>query len=134
MATRICGEFEVTMPPQEPSELAREAGLHRMSLDKRYRGELEGVGKGEMLAAHGARPDSAGYVALERVTGTLGGKAGSFVILHQGLMDRGTPSLSIAVVPDSGTDGLAGLTGRMGITVADGKHYYDFEYDLPEAP
>ncbi|WP_368411394.1 DUF3224 domain-containing protein [Paludisphaera mucosa] len=134
MATRICGEFEVKMAPQQPGDLAREAGVHRMALDKRYRGDLEAVGKGEMLAAHGAVEGSAGYVAIERVTGTLQGRSGSFVIQHHGIMDRGAPGLSITVVPDTGTDGLEGLAGKMGITVGEGKHYYDFEYTLPDVP
>jgi hypothetical protein len=77
---------------------------------------------------------SAGYVAMERVTGTLAGRSGSFAIQHHGIMDRGAPSLSITVVPDSGAGELAGITGRMGITIEEGKHFYDFEYDIPDAP
>ena len=134
MKTRICGEFEVAMAAQEPSQPAREAAVGRMSLDKRYRGELDGVGKGEMLAVQGEVKGSAGYVALERITATLQGRPGSFVIQHHGIMDRGEPSLTITVVPDSGTGELIGLTGRMGITIEGGKHYYDFEFDLPEVP
>lgn len=134
MATQISGEFEVTMTPQEPGATAGEAAVHRMSLDKRYRGALEAVGKGEMLAVHGDVKGSAGYVAMERVTGTLDGRAGSFAILHRGVMDRGAPDLLITVVPDSGTGELVGISGRMGITIDAGKHSYDFEYELPESP
>ncbi|WP_165074467.1 DUF3224 domain-containing protein [Paludisphaera rhizosphaerae] len=134
MAMQVRGEFEVTMTPQEPSPLAGEAGVHRMALDKRYHGELDAVGKGEMLAAHGGVKGSAGYVAMERITGTLQGRAGSFVVQHHGIMDRGEPSLSITVVPDSGTEGLVGISGKMGITITEGKHFYDFSYDLSDAP
>lgn len=134
MATRIRGEFEVTLTTQEPGEAAREAGVQRRSIEKRYRGDLDAVGRGEMLAVHGGVEGSAGYVAMERVTGTLAGRSGSFAIQHQGVMDRGAPSLSITVVPDSGTGELAGITGRMGITIEEGRHSYDFEYDIPDAP
>lgn len=133
MSTNVRGEFRVTMTPLEASPSAGEAGVHRMSPDKRYLGALEAVGRGEMLAAHGGVEGSAGYVALERITGTLLGRSGGFVVQHHGLMDRGEPSLSITVVPDSGTDGLAGISGKMGITIADGKHFYEFEYDLADA-
>lgn len=134
MPMQIRGEFEVTMTAHEPGEDAKEAGVHRRSLRKRYRGELDAVGLGEMLAVHGDVKGSAGYVAMERVTGTLAGRSGSFAIQHHGIMDRGAPSLSIAVIPDSGVGELAGIAGRMGIVVEDGKHFYDFEYDLPDAP
>ena len=133
MAMQVRGEFDVTMAAQEPSLAAGEAGVHRMSLDKRYHGDLDAVGKGEMLAAHGGVKGSAGYVALERITGTLRGRSGSFVVQHHGLMNRGEPSLTITVVPDSGTEGLVGISGKMGITITEGKHFYEFEYDLPDA-
>ena len=84
-----------------------------------------------MLAAGTAVKGSAGYVAIERVTGTLGGKSGGFVLMHTGIMNRGTPSLTVTVVPDSGTGDLTGLTGTMAIEITGGKHFYVLEYDLP---
>jgi hypothetical protein len=124
--------FDVKLTPQPRGEHLG-SGLDRMSADKQYRGDLDGTGKGEMLAAGTPVKDSAGYVAVERVTGTLQGRSGSFVLLHRGVMDRGAQHLTITVVPDSGTDQLVGLVGTMGITITDGKHFYDFEYTLPPA-
>jgi hypothetical protein len=106
--------------------------LGRMLLDKQYHGALEAKGAGQMLATHGTVAGSAAYVALETVTGRLQGREGSFALVHRGLMERGTPSLEIAVVPDSGTGALAGLSGRMGIRVEGHQHFYDFEFTLPE--
>jgi Protein of unknown function (DUF3224) len=105
--------------------------LGRYSLDKQYHGDLEATGKGEMLTAGTDVKGSAGYVAMERVTGTLAGRKGSFVLQHTGTMNRGTPALTVSVVPDSGTDELAGLTGTLTIVIADGKHSYSLEYSLP---
>lgn len=104
-----------------------------MSLDKQFHGDLEGTSKGQMLTAGTAVKDSAGYVAIERVDGTLKGQRGSFVLQHSGTMTRGAPQLVITVVPDSGTGQLVGLAGKMTILIADGKHSYEFEYTLPEA-
>jgi hypothetical protein len=106
------------------------AQLGRMSIDKTFHGDLEATTIGEMLAARTAVDGSAGYVAIERVTGKLHGKAGTFVLQHSGTMDRGKPSLSVSVVPDSGTDELKGLQGKLEILIADGKHSYVFEYSL----
>ena len=122
------GTFEVQLTPQDTGD----PGLGRMTLDKQFHGELEAVSKGQMLSAAGEVKGSAGYVAMERVTGILHGKSGSFLLQHSGTMDRGTPSLSVTVVPDSGTDGLAGLKGRMAIQIDAGKHSYEFEYTLPD--
>jgi hypothetical protein len=105
-----------------------EGGLGRMSIDKQFHGDLEGTSKGQMLTAATSVKDSAGYVAIERVTGTLGGRKGSFALQHSGTMARGAPQLTITVVPDSGTGELVGLAGKMTIRIADGKHFYDFEY------
>jgi hypothetical protein len=102
-----------------------------MSLAKRFHGDLEGTSQGQMLAAATAVKGSAGYVAIELVTGALGGRRGSFVLQHSGTMTRGTPQLTIAVVPDSGTDELAGLQGRMTITIEGGAHSYELDYSLP---
>jgi len=102
-----------------------------MSLDKQFHGDLEGTSKGEMLAVQSGVQGSAGYVAMERVTGTLAGRSGTFVLQHSGTMNRGEPGLTITVVPDSGTGGLEGLTGKMTIAIREGKHFYGFEYELP---
>lgn len=136
MTNHASGPFEVKLTPQKPDNAAAEAaGLSRMSAEKLYHGDLEGTGKGEMLAS---RPDAKGsgaYVAIERVTGLLKGRSGTFVLVHNGVMNRGTPQLSITVVPDSGAGELAGLAGKMTINIAaDGKHSYEFEYTLPEKP
>ena len=126
VTTRASGEFEVKMAP-----LATDAPVGRMSLDKVFHGDLEGTSKGEMLAAMTAVEGSAGYVAIERVTGTLAGRTGTFLLQHSGIMSRGAPSLVITVVPDSGTGELEGLAGTMNIIIAGGKHSYEFDYTLP---
>ena len=107
--------------------------LARMSIDKEFKGDLAATSKGEMLSAGTAVKGSAGYVAIERVIGTLAGRRGSFVLQHNGLMNRGAPHLVITVVPDSGTGELAGLSGTMAIIIADGKHSYELDYSLPAA-
>jgi hypothetical protein len=112
---------------------AEGSALARMSIDKQFRGDLDGVSRGEMLSAGTATRGSAGYVAIERVEGTLNGRRGTFVLQHTGTMNRGTPQLSIAVVPDSGTAELAGLSGTLNIIMADGKHAYEFDYTMPAA-
>jgi hypothetical protein len=118
------------MTPQAPDASAGEAPIGRMILDKQFHGDLEATSQGQMLAAGTEVKGSAGYVAMERVTGTLHGRGGTFVLMHTGIMNRGTPSLKITVVPDSGTGGLAGLAGSMTIDIVDGKHTYGFEYTL----
>jgi len=100
-----------------------------MTLDKQFQGDLQATGKGEMLTA-GTEVGSAVYVAIERVTGTLGGRRGSFVLVHHGTMTQEAQSLTITVVPDSGTAELAGIAGAMTINIVDGAHGYDFEYTL----
>jgi hypothetical protein len=104
-----------------------------MSIDKRYHGDLEATGQGQMLTGGTNIKNSAGYVAIERVTGTLKGRKGSFILQHNGVMNRGTPSLVISIVPDSGTDQLDGLRGTMSIRIEDGKHFYDLTYTLGTA-
>ena len=106
----------------------------RSSIDKRFHGPLHATSRGEMLTAVTSVKGSAGYVAIERVTGTLDGRAGTFVLQHDATMTRGAPELTIVVVPDSATGGLAGLAGRMGIRIEGGKHFYDFDYTLPPRP
>lgn len=129
---RASGTFEVKMVPQD--DKSEDANLGRMLLDKQFHGDLEATGKGQMLTAMTPVQGSAGYVAIEKVSGTLHGKTGTFVLQHTGTMTRGTPQLSITVVPDSGTGQLAGITGRMDIKVEGGKHSYELEYILAEAP
>ncbi len=121
------------LSPQGLSDPGTEAGLGRMSIDKQFRGDLQGSSKGEMLAAGTVVKGSAGYVAMERVSATLHGKTGTFVLQHSGLMRRGAPQLIVSVVPDSGTGELAGLAGTMTIRIAGGKHSYEFEYTLDDA-
>ena len=125
------GPFEVKLTPQDDK---LDPTLARLIIDKQFHGDLEATSKGTMLSAGTAVKGSAGYVAIELVTGTLHGRTGTFVLQHNATMNRGVPSLSITVVPDSGTGQLTGLTGTMNIVIADGKHSYDFSYTLPEAP
>jgi Protein of unknown function (DUF3224) len=127
---RATGTFDVKLAPQ--ADAAVDASLGRMSIDKQFRGDLEGTSKGQMLTAGTAVKDSAGYVAIEKVTGTLSGRNGTFILQHSATMTRGTPHLTIIVVPDSGTDQLVGLTGTMTIIIEGAKHSYEFEYQLPE--
>ena len=136
MTQHASGPFQVKVTPQKPdSQVARSANLGRLSIDKRYHGDLEGTAKGEMLATQSEVKGSAGYVALERVTGRLLGRSGSFVLQHSATMKRGVPKLSIKVVPDSGTAELAGLSGSMRITVApDGAHTYEFDFRIGPPP
>ena len=130
MTTHAKGTFEIELNPQGPQDKAEGATLARMSIDKRFHGDLEAVSKGEMLSAMTEVMGSGGYVAIERVTGTLRGNTGAFVLQHTGTMTRGAPQLTVSVVPDSGIGQLAGLAGTMTIDIVDGKHFYDFEYTL----
>lgn len=127
------GPFEVTITPQPADDYADGNSLARLTIDKQFHGDLEATSKGQMLSAMGSVKGSAGYVAIERVTGTLGGRRGSFVLQHHGSMNRGAPTLVITVVPDSGTDELGGLAGTMVIDITNGKHTYAFEYTLARA-
>lgn len=128
--TKATGTFEVKLNPQDQGA---DAPVGRMEIDKQFQGDLTGTSKGQMLmAASSSVKDSAGYVAIERVTGTLNGRRGSFYLQHNGVMTRGVGELTITVVPDSGTDQLVGLRGKMNIIIAEGKHSYEFEYTLGE--
>ena len=129
---RAEGTFDVKLEAKA-ADASGDPGIGRMTIDKVFAGDLEATSKGQMLSAMGSVQGSAGYVAIERVTGTLHGRRGSFVLQHTGLMDRGKPSLSVIIVPDSGTDQLAGLSGRLDIVIEGGKHSYVLEYILPEA-
>lgn len=125
------GPVDVTMKPQS----AVDAVVGRFALDKQYQGDLEGTGTGEMLTGLTAVQGSAGYVAIEKITGTLAGRRGRFLLQHSGTMSRGQPARVITVIPDSGTGELTGLTGTMDIQIArDGSHSYTFSYRLPEKP
>jgi len=128
---KAVGTFDVKITPQA-SDLSPEGpNLGRMSIDKQYHGDLDAVAKGEMITAAGlAVKESAAYSAVERVTGTLHGRKGSFALQHTGVMDRGKPSLNITVVPDSATGELSGLTGRMDIIIEGKQHSYVFEYEI----
>jgi hypothetical protein len=128
------GTFEVKLKPQAPDDKAEGSTLGRLSIDKQFKGDLEGTGKGEMLTAATDVKGSAAYVAIERVTGTLHGRSGSFVLVHRGIMTSSTQHLDLAVVPDSGSGQLVGLSGKMTIKIDGGKHSYELEYSLPEAP
>ncbi|HEY5027991.1 MAG TPA: DUF3224 domain-containing protein [Candidatus Angelobacter sp.] len=125
------GTFEVKLAPQTDDK--GDAALGRMTIDKELHGDLEGTSKGQMLTGMTDVKGSAGYVAIEKVTGTLKGRSGTFILQHTGTMNRGALQLTITVVPDSGTGQLTGLAGNFGIKIADGKHSYDFEYTLPES-
>jgi hypothetical protein len=127
------GPFDVKLEAQGEADKGDGSTLGRYSLDKQYHGVLEGTSKGTMLTAGTEVKGSAGYVAFERITGTVKGRSGSFVLQHSGTMARGELQQSITVVPDSGTGQLAGLTGKMTIIIAAGKHSYEFEYSLPAA-
>ena len=130
MTTHARGTFDVKIMPLK-SEDSPDQAFKRMSIDKQFHGDIEGTSKGEMLTAGSNVKDSGVYVAIERVSGTLNGKHGTFLLHHTGIMERGKPHLSINVVPDSGTAELEGLTGTMNIIISpDGKHSYDFEYSL----
>ena len=125
------GAFEVKVVPIVQTEHAGGTTLGRFSLAKTFHGDLEGAGAGEMLTAGTSVAGSAGYVAIERVEGTLGGRKGSFVLQHLGSMAHGEQNLTITVVPDSGTGALAGLEGKLQIAIEGKAHFYIFEYSLP---
>jgi hypothetical protein len=125
MPARASGTFEVKLTPQDGGD-----PVGRMTIDKQFSGELVGTSRGQMLAIRTDVQGSAGYVAMERVSGTLAGRTGTFALQHSGIMDRGAPSLTVTVVPDSATGDLAGLRGQMTIDIRDGAHHYAFEYEL----
>ncbi len=127
------GSFEVTMHAEPPYDTADGITLARASFDKRFSGPLDASSKVHMLAARTPVETSAAYVALERITGTLDGRKGSFVVVHVGTMARGGRSLRIDIVPDSGTGELAGIAGRMNIELTEGKHLYEIDYTLNPA-
>jgi hypothetical protein len=130
VSNHATGPFDVKITPVD--DKSGDATLGRMMVDKQYHGDLEGTGKGQMLTASTEVKGSGGYVAIERVSGTLKGRTGTFILQHSGSMAGGNFHLTITVVPDSGTGQLAGISGKETITIApDGKHSYDLEYTLP---
>jgi hypothetical protein len=129
MSGHASGTFEVKVTPVATDE---KPAIAKMTIDKKFQGDLVGTSKGEMLAVGPDAQSSGGYVAMEVVSGRLNGRNGTFVLQHTGTMTRGAPQLSVTVVPDSATGELAGLTGGMTIKITDGKHFYEFEYSLPK--
>ncbi|MEO8295585.1 MAG: DUF3224 domain-containing protein [Gemmatimonadota bacterium] len=127
------GTFEVKMTPQPADDTGEAGAFGRFFLDKQFHGDLEGTSKGQMLGATTIE-GSGGYVALERITGTLNGRKGSFILQHKGSMSGGSFNLDINTVPDSGTDGLEGVSGQFKIIIEGGKHSWEFDYDLPDTP
>jgi Protein of unknown function (DUF3224) len=125
------GEFVVRLEPLGMEGIADDSKMGRMSINKSISGDLVATAVGQMLSAMTGVDGSAGYVAIERVDGVLAGRTGSFVLQHTGTMNRGKPSLSVTVVPDSGTGELAGIAGEFSIIIAGGKHGYEFRYTLP---
>lgn len=128
MTNRAKGTFEVKLVPEPSDEF-----IGRMSIEKQFKGDLAAESKGQMLSSSTEVQGSAGYVALERVSGILQGRRGTFVLQHSGTMNRGVPRLKVDVVPDSGTGELVGIDGSMTINVIDGTHFYDFDYSFSNA-
>jgi hypothetical protein len=128
------GTFDAKTIPLAPDDATAGIAISRYALDKQFHGDLEAVSKGEMLGSGDPSKGAAGYVAIEQVTGTLDGHKGSFALQHIGVMDHGSFELTVLVVPGSGTGELIGIAGKMAITIAAGKHSYQFEYTLPAAP
>lgn len=130
MTTRASGPFTVKITPQPADDSIGDPTVGRLALDKQFSGDLEANSRGQMLAVRTEIQGSAGYVAMERVIGTLQGKSGTFALQHSGTMTRGAPHLSVTIVPDSGTGELTGIAGAMTITIAEGKHSYDLDYTI----
>lgn len=124
------GTFDIVMTPQPPYDSTGGVVLSRVSISKVFHGDLQAVSTVEMLSALTPVTGSAGYVAIERVTGKLHGRAGDFVVQHTGTMTRGKPYLKVSVVPDSGTGELASISGLMTIEIVEGKHLYTFDYSF----
>ena len=130
MTNHAKGTFEVKLTPQE--DKSGKAIVGQMSMDKQFHGDIEGTSQGLMIMAGTSVPGSAGYVALEKVEGSVNGRNGSFYLQHHGIMNRGDGSLIVVVVPDSGTNELTGLSGSLQIKIENGKHFYDFDYEIEE--
>ena len=128
MPTHAKGPFDVTITPQET---AADASVARMLLYKEFHGDLDAIAHGEMMAAHEPLTGAGVYVALDRVTGTLHGKSGSFLMAHRGIANADGQQLDIVIVPGSGTGQLTGITGSVGIEIEEKKHFYTIDYTLP---
>jgi hypothetical protein len=133
VTVRATGTFEVKLTPQT-AEASHDPSIGRMTIEKQFHGDMEGASKGQMLTAGTDTKGSGVYVAVERFTGKLSGRSGSFSLHHTGIMTRGEPHLEITVVPDSGAGELAGIAGAMKIIIADGKHSYEFDYTITPTP
>ena len=134
MPAHAKGTFEVKITPMKPDgKYENDSTMGRMTIDKQFQGDLDGTSTGQMLTGGAVQTGSGGYVAMEKVTGKLLGRNGTFIFQHNGTMDHGVPQLSVTVVPGSGTGELEGITGKMEIIITAGKHSYDFEYELPKA-
>lgn len=131
--TMAKGTFEVKMTPLAADATATEAGLGSYSIEKVWHGDIDGTSKAQMLATQ-FEDEGQLYIALEKVTATIGGRKGTFVFEHRGYMKKGVPNLSVKVVPGSGTGELAGIVGKLDIKIEGGKHFYEFEYSLPAKP
>lgn len=131
MTQHASGTFDITMTPASPPEHEGRTAIGRLQLDKQYVGDLTATGKGQMLTAVTDTQGSAAYVAIERISGTLKGKKGSFVIQHTGTMSSGAQHLTITVVAESGSGELAGITGTLALRMVERKHFYELDYVLP---
>ena len=131
MSSVAKGEFIVKLQPLGVEGQPEGSKIGRVSIDKSISGDLVATTAGQMLSAMTEMKGSAGYVAIEIVEGVLAGKKGTFLLQHTGTMNKGAPSLSVTVVPDSGTGELVGLAGEFTIIIAGGKHSYEFKYTLP---
>jgi hypothetical protein len=133
VSKQAAGTFEIQVTPQPPYDTGPGATLGRMTIAKQFHGDIEATSTVEMLSAMSEVKGSAGYVAIERLRGSVHGRAGGFVMQHSGTMTRGAPTLAVSVVPDSGSGDLAGISGSMSIDIVDGKHFFRFDYSLPDA-
>jgi hypothetical protein len=132
MNSKASGSFAVTVTPQPAEDAVGDPSIGRMALFKQFQGDLVGSAHGQMLATRTPVPGSAAYVALDRVSGSLHGRQGSFSLQHSGTMNRGQAELRVEIVPDSGTEALTGIRGSLGIRIVDGQHFYDLDYSLPD--
>ena len=127
----VSGKFELTLKPLETyAEGINDVKLGRLAIDKTFHGGLSAVSKGEMLNVLSSVEGSAGYVAIEQVSGMLEGKTGSFVLQHYGTMSSNSQHLTLEVIPNSGSGELQELSGTMAIRIENGQHYYDFDYAI----
>jgi len=133
MPLKAAGTFDVKNSALPPEDATGGAAIGRFALDKQFHGDLEATSKGQMLGAGNPSSGTAGYVAMEYVTGTLHGRSGSFALQHMGTMAGGKFDLKVMVVPGSGSGELAEIDGAMTIIIAAGKHSYEFDYILPES-